>query len=523
MDDAARRGPDAGLYAGRDGGDRQGADARSAHGGRRADGAGQHLSSGTTTGTRRRRRIGRPAPADELERPDFDRQRRLSSLQSGQIDPRRRRTSRFPLAHRRKPFRAVARNGHPHSRVARGRLHHVSRRMPAARRRARNGCEAAVDRTTRWAARCKEAQRRSDQALFGIVQGGTDPLLRERSAEGLLPLAFPGYAIGGLGVGEEPAAMYAALDSTVPLLPADRPRYLMGVGRPIDLVEGVLRGVDLFDCVMPTRNGRNATAFTSRGLLRLRNACHQRDPRPLDEECGCPVCRQFSRGYLRHLFLADEMLGPILLSLHNVAFYQRLMADLRAACRADRGSRLPLPSACSLGDVRLRLRRKRRFPGRCVGLESARHAADQCGKGKESHGRSRRAFSAAGGRCAESAGCGGGADGGASGFLSFMAPLFLIAIIFYFLLIRPQKREREKQDQAPQGTQEKRPRGHDWRRRRDDRQHRAGKQGRHAEGRRQHADGTFCAPRSKVRLPRRRKSRRSRKARLNGHPTGLAI
>jgi queuine tRNA-ribosyltransferase len=132
--------------------------------------------------------------------------------------------------------------------------------------------------------------------------------------------------------------MYAALDTTVPLLPADRPRYLMGVGRPIDLVEGVLRGIDLFDCVMPTRNGRNATAFTSRGLLRLRNACHQRDPRPLDEECACPVCRQFSRGYLRHLFQADEMLGPILLSLHNVAFYQRLMSDLREACRAGRGN-----------------------------------------------------------------------------------------------------------------------------------------------------------------------------------------
>jgi queuine tRNA-ribosyltransferase len=197
--------------------------------------------------------------------------------------------------------------------------------------------EAAVDRTTRWAARCKEAQRRTDQALFGIVQGGTNPELRARSAEGLLPLQFPGYAIGGLGVGEEPAAMYAALDSTVPLLPADRPRYLMGVGRPIDLVEGVLRGVDLFDCVMPTRNGRNATAFTSQGLLRMRNACHLRDPRPLDEECDCPVCRQFSRGYLRHLFVADEMLGPILLSLHNVAFYQRLMRDLRAALCADRG------------------------------------------------------------------------------------------------------------------------------------------------------------------------------------------
>ncbi len=196
--------------------------------------------------------------------------------------------------------------------------------------------QSAVDRTTRWAVRCKDAQRRSDQALFGIVQGGTDPALRERSAEGLLPLEFPGYAIGGLGVGEEPAAMYAALDSAVPMLPAGRPRYLMGVGRPIDLVEGVLRGIDLFDCVMPTRNGRNATAFTSQGLVRIRNVCHQRDQRPLDEECGCPTCCQFSRGYLRHLFMANEMLGPILLSLHNVAFYQRLMADMRAACLADR-------------------------------------------------------------------------------------------------------------------------------------------------------------------------------------------
>jgi queuine tRNA-ribosyltransferase len=200
--------------------------------------------------------------------------------------------------------------------------------------------ETAVDRTTRWAERCKESQRRSDQALFGIVQGGTDPEFRERSAKGLLAFDFPGYAVGGLGVGEEPSAMYAALDSTVPWLPADRPRYLMGVGKPIDLVEGVLRGVDLFDCVMPTRNGRNAMAFTSRGSVRIRNACHERDPRPLDEECRCPVCRRFSRGYLRHLFVADEMLGPILLSLHNVAFYQRLMADLRTACRENRGAEL---------------------------------------------------------------------------------------------------------------------------------------------------------------------------------------
>ncbi|MEX0704195.1 MAG: tRNA guanosine(34) transglycosylase Tgt [Planctomycetales bacterium] len=192
---------------------------------------------------------------------------------------------------------------------------------------------AAVDRTTRWAARCRDAQRRDDQALFGIVQGGTDPVLRERSAAELLPLDFPGYAIGGLSVGERPEEMYDTLDFTVPMLPADRPRYLMGVGRPIDLIEAVCRGIDLFDCVMPTRNGRNAWAFTSGGPVRLRNKRHERDPGPLDPECGCPVCRRFSRAYLRHLFLAKEMLGPILVSWHNLAFYQSLLRDLRGAIR----------------------------------------------------------------------------------------------------------------------------------------------------------------------------------------------
>ena len=132
--------------------------------------------------------------------------------------------------------------------------------------------------------------------------------------------------------------MYRTLDFTVPLLPADRPRYLMGVGRPVDLLEGVLRGVDLFDCVMPTRNGRNGMAFTSGGPVRLRNVKHQRDPAPLDAECGCPVCRQFSRAYLRHLFVAGEMLGPILLSLHNIAYYQTLMRQLRAAIREGRAA-----------------------------------------------------------------------------------------------------------------------------------------------------------------------------------------
>lgn len=198
--------------------------------------------------------------------------------------------------------------------------------------------EAAVDRTTRWAARCRDAQRRTDQALFGIVQGGTNRQLRERSAAGLLPLDFPGYAVGGLSVGEPPPEMYATLDWTVPLLPSDRPRYLMGVGRPIDLIEAVLRGIDLFDCVLPTRNGRNAMAFTHAGPVRLKNRAYQLDDGPLDPECGCPVCRQFSRAYLRHLFLVNEMLGPILVSWHNLAYYQKLLADLRQAIREQRSA-----------------------------------------------------------------------------------------------------------------------------------------------------------------------------------------
>jgi queuine tRNA-ribosyltransferase len=195
----------------------------------------------------------------------------------------------------------------------------------------------AVDRTTAWAARCRDAQTRSDQALLGIVQGGTDAALRQRSAEGLLPLDFPGYAVGGLSVGEEPVDMYRTLDDTVPMLPADKPRYLMGVGRPIDIIEAVLRGIDLFDCVMPTRNARNAMAFTSVGNVKMRNLAHQRDESPLDPGCDCPTCTQFSRGYLRHLFIAGEMLGPMLLSVHNLAHYQRLVRELRTAILQDRG------------------------------------------------------------------------------------------------------------------------------------------------------------------------------------------
>ncbi len=203
------------------------------------------------------------------------------------------------------------------------------------------GCPAeqlkqAVTRTTAWARRCKEAHRRADQGLFGIVQGGLDPKERERSAAELIPLDFPGYAIGGLSVGESTEEMYRMLDVTAPLLPEGKPRYLMGVGRPEDLLEGIARGIDMFDCVMPTRNGRNALAFTSKGKVRLRNSQHERDRSPLDSQCDCATCTQFSRAYLRHLFQVEEMLGPILVSLHNVAFYQRTMREAREAILAGR-------------------------------------------------------------------------------------------------------------------------------------------------------------------------------------------
>jgi queuine tRNA-ribosyltransferase len=192
----------------------------------------------------------------------------------------------------------------------------------------------AVRRTLHWAERCQSAHRRPDQALFAIVQGGTDLDLRAHCAEALRKLDFPGYALGGFSVGETAAQMVAALAPTAALLPADRPRYLMGVGRPEDILAGVRAGIDMFDCVLPTRNGRNASAFTNEGEVRLRNASHKRDPAPLESDCPCLTCRQFCRAYLHHLFLAGEMLGPTLLSLHNVAFYCRLMADVRQAIRA---------------------------------------------------------------------------------------------------------------------------------------------------------------------------------------------
>ncbi len=193
----------------------------------------------------------------------------------------------------------------------------------------------AMERSIRWARRCKAAQTRSDLALFGIVQGGLDAELRKRCARELAELDFPGYAVGGLSVGEAPEEMYRVLEAVVPAMPGDRPRYLMGVGRPEDLLEAIRRGIDLFDCVLPTRSGRNALAYTPDGPVRLRNLQHARDSAPLDEDCPCAACRH-SRGYLRHLFLANEMLGPMLVSLHNLTFYQRLLADARSAIAAGR-------------------------------------------------------------------------------------------------------------------------------------------------------------------------------------------
>jgi queuine tRNA-ribosyltransferase len=188
----------------------------------------------------------------------------------------------------------------------------------------------ATERTVRWADRCRQAHRRADQALFAIVQGGLDIDLRLGCTHRLAEMDFDGYAIGGLSVGETPEEMHQVLLHTAGALPSAKPRYLMGVGRPQDLLAAIRHGIDMFDCVLPTRNGRNAMAFTDSGTLRLRNLRHERDARPLEEHCPCAACRH-SRGYLRHLFMAGEMLGPILLTIHNLSYYQRLMADARGA------------------------------------------------------------------------------------------------------------------------------------------------------------------------------------------------
>lgn len=200
----------------------------------------------------------------------------------------------------------------------------------------------ASERTVRWLERCTRAHTQAgDQSLFAIVQGGT--ILEERSwcAERLAAMGLPGYAIGGVAVGEAPEQIALVVAHTAPLLPEDRPRYLMGVGYERDILVAVRAGVDMFDCVLPTRNGRNASAFTRHGPLRLRNARHAEDHRPIEEGCDCPACWPgasggwFSRAYLRHLFMAEEMLGPVLVSLHNVRHFQRLMVDIRRAIRDD--------------------------------------------------------------------------------------------------------------------------------------------------------------------------------------------
>jgi queuine tRNA-ribosyltransferase len=189
----------------------------------------------------------------------------------------------------------------------------------------------AVERTTRWAERCLVA-RASEQALFGIIQGGTDIELRLRHAEALGRLPLDGLALGGFSVGESPEVMYATLDRVVPFVDPARPRYLMGVGTPADLVRAMAAGVDVFDCVLPTRNARNGQAFVTGGRLTLKNARFRTDPRPLDEACSCPVCRQgFSRAYIRHLYVAGEILAHRLLSLHNLHHYASLMASARKA------------------------------------------------------------------------------------------------------------------------------------------------------------------------------------------------
>lgn len=196
--------------------------------------------------------------------------------------------------------------------------------------------KVANERTIRWLERCTQAHTRPDtQALFGIVQGGTDEDARQWSAEHVTNVELPGYAIGGVSVGETSDDIARVVRFTAPLLPEAKPRYLMGVGYPRDIVAAVCAGVDMFDCVLPSRNGRNASAFVPEGQLRLRNAGFADDPGPIEPGCDCPACRQgpgghASRGYIRHLFMAQEMLGPILVSLHNLRLYQRLMDDLRA-------------------------------------------------------------------------------------------------------------------------------------------------------------------------------------------------
>jgi queuine tRNA-ribosyltransferase len=189
--------------------------------------------------------------------------------------------------------------------------------------------ETTIERTIRWAEQCKKAHARTDQLLFGIVQGGIDLRLRKFCANALIGMDFDGYAIGGLSVGEGHDHMIRTTEYTAALLPEDKPRYLMGVGLPEDIIAAVKAGIDMFDCVLPTRNGRNASAFTWNGVIKMRNSSHLTDTGPIEAGCGCYCCKNFSRGAIRHFFNVSEMLGPILVSIHNITFYQRLMTEIR--------------------------------------------------------------------------------------------------------------------------------------------------------------------------------------------------
>jgi queuine tRNA-ribosyltransferase len=206
----------------------------------------------------------------------------------------------------------------------------------------RDEAERAVRLTSEWARRGRDVygprfdRSGHEQVIFGIVQGSCYHDLRRLSMDQLLAMDFPGYAIGGLSVGEDKASMWEIIERVAPGLPADRPRYLMGVGTPVDLVDGVARGVDMFDCVMPTRNARNGTVFTRKGKMVLKNAAFATDFAPIDESCGCDACRHFSRAYIRHLFAAGEILGPVLATHHSLYFYCDLMRRMREAIEADR-------------------------------------------------------------------------------------------------------------------------------------------------------------------------------------------
>jgi len=192
---------------------------------------------------------------------------------------------------------------------------------------------AAMERSLRWARRCRDASGEDGPALFGIVQGGVSPEWRRECASELVRTGFSGYAVGGLGLGETRQTMLATLEACAEALPAESPRYLMGMGTPQDIVEAVSRGMDMFDCVLPTRNGRNGTLYTRYGKLRIKNSRYAEDPRPIDPDCGCTTCRKYSRAYRRHLFLARELLVYRLNSIHNLYYYQNLMEELGQAVR----------------------------------------------------------------------------------------------------------------------------------------------------------------------------------------------